>query len=122
METKSLTYGIIGFLLGGLVVSLAAAQPRMSTDTMDNSEMTMSMMTDDLKNKTGDDFDETFITSMIMHHEGAIDMAKLAEENAKHDEIKQLADEILSAQSKEIDMMQTWQADWGYKNTPMMSH
>lgn len=122
METKSLAYGIIGFLLGGLVVSLAASQPRTGTGTMNNSEMTMSMMTDDLKNKTGDDFDEAFITSMIMHHEGAIDMAKLAEKNAKHDEIKQLANDILSAQSKEIDMMQTWQTDWGYKNTPMMSH
>ena len=53
-------------------------------------------------------------------------MAKLADKNAKHDEIKVLANEIVSAQSKEIDLMQTWQSDWGYKGTPTshdtMSH
>ena len=48
-------------------------------------------------------------------------MAKLAKDNAKHDEIKKLADDILSAQSKEIDMMQTWQTDWGYESSSSQS-
>jgi len=124
METKSLTYGIIGFLLGGLVVSIAATQ--FDKPESSNGSMTMSQMSEDLRGRTGDDFDQAFISGMIEHHQGAIDMANLAKENAKHDEIKKLADDILSAQSKEIDMMQTWQADWGYKSTPQshdtMSH
>jgi uncharacterized protein (DUF305 family) len=124
METKSLAYAVVGFLLGGLVVSVAATQFNKSEDS--NGSMTMSQMSEDLKGKTGDDFDQAFISGMIGHHQGAINMANLAKENAKHDEIKKLADDILSAQSKEIDMMQTWQTDWGYKSTPQshdtMSH
>ena len=124
METKALAYGIVGFLIGGLVVSVAATQLDKPEDTGDS--MTMSQMSEDLKGKTGDEFDQAFIPSMIEHHQGAIDMAKLAKENAKHDEIKKLADDVLTAQSKEIDMMQTWQMDWGYKSTPQsydtMSH
>jgi uncharacterized protein (DUF305 family) len=66
----------------------------------------------------GDDFDKAFLKEMIDHHQGAIDMAMLAEANAKHGEIKKLSQDILSAQSSEIDMMQTWQTDWGYKIVP----
>jgi len=116
METKSLAYAVVGFLLGGLVVSVAATQFNKSEDS--NGSMTMSQMSEDLKGKTGDDFDQAFISGMIGHHQGAINMANLAKENAKHDEIKKLADDILRAQSKEIDMMQTWQTDWGYKSMP----
>lgn len=116
METKPLTYGLVGFLLGGLIVSAAATQFDQPGTT--DSSMTMSQMTADLESKAGDDFDKAFIASMIDHHQGAIDMAKLAQNNAKHDEVKQLATDILAAQSKEIDMMQTWQTDWGYKVTP----
>jgi uncharacterized protein (DUF305 family) len=117
METKPLAFGIVSFLIGGLVVSVAAMQLNKPSDTTANSEMSMSQMTDDLKNKTGDDFDKAFISSMIEHHQGAIDMAKLAEKNAKHDEIKNMSNDIMAAQSKEIDMMQNWQTQWGYKDT-----
>ena len=113
METKPLVFGIVGFLIGGLVVSLAAAEMNKPSDkTM--SEMSMSQMTDDLKKKTGDDFDKAFISSMIEHHQGAIDMAKLAEKNAKHDEIKKMSEDIIAAQTKEISMMKGWQMQWGY--------
>lgn len=114
METKPLAFGIVGFLLGGLIVSIAATQLNKDDSTTNGSEMTMSQMSDDLKNKTGDDFDEAFISSMIVHHQGAIDMAELAQKNAKHSEIKNMADDIISAQSNEINMMRTWQTEWGY--------
>lgn len=71
-----------------------------------------------LQDLKGDDFDKAFIDEMIMHHQGAIDMARLIEANARHDELKLLGRDIISTQSKEIDMMQTWQTDWGYKTTP----
>lgn len=116
METKALLLGIIGFMLGGLTVSVAASQLEGKETT--EGGMTMAQMTSDLRNKTGDEFDKAFITSMIDHHEGAIEMAKLADKQAKHEEIKQMARDILDAQSREIDTMQTWQTDWGYKTTP----
>lgn len=117
MDTKPLAFGIIGFLIGGLVVSIAATQLDKPNDTTTNSEMSMSQMTDDLNNKTGDDFDKAFISSMIEHHQGAIDMAELAKKNAKHDELKNMSNDIVTAQSKEITMMQDWQKAWGYKDS-----
>ena len=111
MDTKALLFGIIGFLLGGLVVSFAATQLE---DTADASEMTMSAMSEDLADKTGDEFDAGFIQSMIEHHRGAIDMAKLAETHAKHPQIKALSRDIIDAQQREITQMTQWQQRWGY--------
>src|ERR1044072_9693453 len=108
METKPLVFGIVGFLIGGLVVSVAGTQLA-TTETKDGSKMSMSQMTDDLRGRTGDDFDKAFISSMIEHHQGAIDMAKLAKKNAKHDEVKDMSDDIVATQSAEIDMMKKWQ-------------
>lgn len=107
MQTKPLLYGIIGFMLGGLLVSIAATTFEKQNDN------SMDGMVSSLQGKSGDDFDEAFINGMIEHHQGAIDMAKLAKDNAEHKEIKQMAGDIISAQSKEIDMLQGWQADWG---------
>jgi len=78
--------------------------------------MTMDGMTAALQGKTGDAFDQAFIEMMIPHHQGAVDMAELAKTNAKHAEIKAMADAIISSQSTEITQMQQWQKDWGYAN------
>lgn len=51
---------------------------------------------------TGETYDRNFIANMIAHHQGAVDMAKLAQKNAKHQELKDMADDIISAQEKEI--------------------
>lgn len=122
METKSLLYGLIGFFAGGLLVSIAATtfnkptQREIVNTNSPMSSMSMDDMTKDLKNKTGDDFDKAFISNMIAHHEGAVEMAKLSDKNAKHDEIKILSKNIISAQEKEINEMKQWQIDWGYSS------
>jgi predicted outer membrane protein len=53
-----------------------------------------------------DDVDQTFAGMMIGHHVGAIRMAELAEEEADHDEVKQLAADIITAQQREIEIME----------------
>lgn len=63
---------------------------------------------------TGDDFDRMFIANMIEHHKGAVDMANLALTNAKHQELKDMANDIIKAQSKEISDMERWQQWWDY--------
>lgn len=55
-------------------------------------------------------YDALFIDSMIMHHEGAIVMARQALEAAERPEIRQLAEAIISAQQREIDEMRAWRA------------
>lgn len=79
-----------------------------------DSSMTMDDMVNMMKGKTGDDLDKAFLEGMIPHHQGAIDMANEVLANAKHEEIKQMARDIITAQQREIDMMQQWQKDWGY--------
>lgn len=128
MNKKAILYGIIG-LVSGIVLAtifITFIQPGDTTTTQEsenvhmmsnenmNDSMTMSSMVDNLKGKTGDDFDNAFIGGMIEHHQGAIDMANLAKKYAGHDEIKAMADDIISAQTAEINQMQEWQRDWGY--------
>ena len=73
---------------------------------------TMSGMTSGLSGKTGEGFDEAFLQEMIVHHEGAVEMAQLALTNAKHDEIKTMAKAIIAAQNAEIVQMKAWQVSW----------
>lgn len=49
--------------------------------------------------------DGAFITAMIPHHESAVEMAKMAREEADHIELRQLADQIITAQNDEIDIL-----------------
>lgn len=112
METKSLLFGIIGFLIGGLLVATAATTFNKPQD----DTMTMDKMVASLRDKSGDAYDEAFIAEMIDHHQGAIDMAKLSQKQANHQEIKDLSKAIITAQEKEIAEMKQWQAMWGYKD------
>lgn len=112
MQTKPLLYGLVGFFIGGFIVSVAATT--FDKPANDTSGMSMNEMTATLQAKTGDDYDKAFIESMIIHHQSAVDMAKLSESRARHDEIKQLSTEIISAQEKEIAQMEQWTTDWGY--------
>lgn len=120
MQTKPLLYGLIGFFIGGFLVAVAATtfdKPESKETSSNNSMMSgMSMddMTADLKEKAGDEYDKAFIANMIVHHEGAVEMAKLSASNAKHDEIKKLSEAIITAQEKEIAEMKKWQENWGY--------
>ena len=120
MQNNLLIGGVIGFLLGGLVVSVAATTfDKPSDKDSKNMGMTMSQMTDSLKNKTGDDYDKAFISHMIEHHQSAVDMANLSASRAKHDEIKKLSQDIITAQEKEISEMKKWQTQWGYSSETM---
>lgn len=111
---KSMHYGHSGKMMmkhgenGAMMMKKMGSMK--SDDAMDMSMKGMSMM---LEGKTGDSFDQAFLEMMIPHHEGAIDMAKLAQKNAGHAEIKKMANDIISAQQKEIDQMNAWLTAWG---------
>jgi uncharacterized protein (DUF305 family) len=57
-------------------------------------------------------FDIRFIDAMIPHHEGAVMMAQMAQQRAEKPEIKTLAEEIIKAQTAEIEQMKQWRAEW----------
>ncbi|WP_148203221.1 DUF305 domain-containing protein [Synechococcus sp. JA-3-3Ab] len=57
-------------------------------------------------------FDLRFLDAMILHHEGAVSMAAEALQKSRRREIRQLAKDILAAQSQEIKQMQGWRLSW----------
>jgi uncharacterized protein (DUF305 family) len=52
--------------------------------------------------------DVDFVKGMIPHHQGAIDMAKIARAFGKDPQVRKLAEEIIKAQEGEIATMQEW--------------
>jgi uncharacterized protein (DUF305 family) len=57
-------------------------------------------------------YDAQFIDSMIEHHTGAIMMAEDALKQSQRPEIKQLAQNIIDSQQKEVEQMTSWREQW----------
>lgn len=53
-----------------------------------------------------------FLQEMIPHHQEAVTTAKLVLEKGQNAEVKKLAQEIITAQEKEIIDMKTWYKNW----------
>lgn len=66
--------------------------------------------------------DLQFIDMMVPHHEGAVEMARIAQLRAERPEIRELAAAIIDSQSAEISQMKAWRLAWyGSDQTPPMS-
>jgi uncharacterized protein (DUF305 family) len=72
----------------------------------------MGMMMDPQSLADENPFDEAFIDTMIPHHQSAIGMAGVANEKSKNPRIKELAQNITSAQKREIEQMRGWRREW----------
>ena len=101
--------GGVGYLTGGSKSS--PTEPPVTTTSMLHNS-TQSSTVDDLKTKSGDSLDEAFLDGMIAHHQQAIDMAAVALQGSMRPEIKQMAQDIINAQTKEIGTMQGWLKAW----------
>lgn len=75
-----------------------------TTPMMDHSQMSMIA--------AGANFDKEWSEEMIMHHQGAIDMAKTALTAAARPEIKQMAQAIIDAQTSEQTLLRGYIDAW----------
>lgn len=77
--------------------------------SMDHSDMMSGMLTleelETLATLRGDAFDRAWITGMIAHHEGAIEMANDVLADGKNSAVRELATAIIAAQDAEIAEM-----------------
>jgi uncharacterized protein (DUF305 family) len=72
----------------------------------------MGVMMDPQELANRQPFDRAFIDAMIPHHQSAIEMARVALENSDNPRIKELAENIVSAQQREIEQLKQWREDW----------
>lgn len=81
-----------------------------SGDRMSGETMDMTEMVDQLRD--AEPFDRKFIDAMIEHHKMAIKAGKIALDRSTRREIKALAQEMITAQTREIGQMSEWRAAW----------
>lgn len=111
MNTNTILVGFLALVvgLGGGYVIAYTQKPAPMVHNMDS---TMSGMTAGLENKQGAAFEQAFIKEMIVHHEGAVAMAEMVLQKTQRPELVQLANDIISAQTREINMMRGWDTQW----------
>ncbi len=98
----------IEFVLGTLLVlPLALPAHAMPEHGMDE----MGMMAQ-LRQLHGEEFDVAFMSMMIAHHEGAIEMSEWILERTDDRELIETAEAIIAAQGPEIEQMRQWLQEW----------
>ncbi len=102
----SVCIGVVAIILGYFIG--VAQNPPME------HQMSMAMhdMTNTLGSATDANFDQTFLREMIVHHEGAVTMAQDVLKRSQRPELRKLAEDIIAAQTSEIQQMKLWQGQW----------
>jgi uncharacterized protein (DUF305 family) len=100
---------IVGILIVCVIMAAALIMMANGVYSSDTGERRAVMMMDS---------DRVFIEQMIPHHQDAIDMANLALVRAEHPEIRQLAENVIRDQSREISQMRSWYKEWYGTDVP----
>jgi uncharacterized protein (DUF305 family) len=86
---------------------------KMNADTPASSlayEKANEKMHADMNVQLTGDADVDFVTGMIPHHQGAVDMANVVLEYGRDPDIRKLAENVIKSQESEIAMMKEWLA------------
>jgi len=115
MPHRSIFFGALCFVTAccstaALADDIATSQIADAAGNQADHELDTSMakMHESMMQKHTGDADIDFVKSMIPHHQGAIDMAKVELKYGKDPEMKRMAENIIKAQKEEISMMTDW--------------
>lgn len=124
MNNDKLLYGVVGLVLGLLVAGFFTSYAvngnhgRMMRMMGIRYNDSGGMMGNNFSSMMSNNIDQHFIEQMIPHHDDAITMANIALQKAEHQEIKDLAQNIVKAQTEEIDNMRQWYKTWFGADVP----
>jgi uncharacterized protein (DUF305 family) len=109
MKKLLLTIGFVGTLSTAALSFPVIAQ-------MNMGNMNMGAMGDSstraLAKLSGKSYDIAWLSQMIEHHRGAVDMSKMCVKSCVDKDVKVAAQKIINAQDKEIKLMNTWLKTW----------
>lgn len=115
----ALILALLLIIRGDAIFSVQSTEEKTNTHNMnmmntDNAGMHSMMMdmTSRMKGKAGDELDKIFLEDMVVHHQGAVDMALVLQKGTQRSELQKMAKDIIDVQTKEIDMMKTWLKNW----------
>jgi LPXTG-motif cell wall-anchored protein len=101
--------------LGFILAIVVLVHPALSTTVAaqhspDFQKMKAAM--DELAQKSGQDFEIGYINSIIPHHQDAIEMSRMVQNDAPHKEVRDIATTMINEQLTEIEELTTWLNDW----------
>ena len=111
-RTTARLTGLAGALVAGTLL-LAGCSGDDSDAASQSSTTSGSASSSATSEADHNDADVAFASGMIPHHESAIMMAQMAQDQAADQRVKDLAARIEAAQDPEIETMSGWLADWG---------
>lgn len=114
--------GLLVGLGGGYYLASSKQQPVMSEEEHEIMDETvqrdgamqhaMDEMSLELRGKEGEEYEKAFLDGMIVHHLGAIEMAKELLTHTERPELVAMANAIIEVQTDEIEMMKAWRNEW----------
>lgn len=118
MSTKTKLTAAVG--AATLAITLAACGSQSEPSGAEESPTADSTQTDAAVEHN--EADTEFVQMMIVHHEGAIEMADLIVERASTEQVRELGERIRDAQGPEIEQMTGWLESWGEELPSDMDH
>ncbi|OFZ33083.1 MAG: hypothetical protein A3D17_13105 [Bdellovibrionales bacterium RIFCSPHIGHO2_02_FULL_40_15] len=122
MNVKIIGVVLVSGALGFGICTAISASSEPKIDTVSHDMRTMSeevsmeeqvkQLSGELDDKTRNALDRAFVENMIVHHQGAIEMAEKVVDQTKRPEVKALAEEIIATQGAEVETMNGWLKKW----------
>jgi uncharacterized protein (DUF305 family) len=81
------------------------------TPAMRGYHTAMRKMRQDMPHRLTGDPDIDFARHMVPHHQAAIDMARVEAEHGKDPALKEMAQKMIEAQSREVGQLEAWLKD-----------